>query len=221
MIAKMIKPGTGVVIALGVAAVMGACSSSTAGSPSRGAPVDSGTAQPAPTGSGSSPGSTAAAHGGARNPPFTCTPGFVTTLRGYPVSRLVSHYPVPNVKPDAGIAGRRGLAAYRSGTLDVVYTAESTGLPQGPSRRMYSCFVRYASKAGWRPDRHMNATEKKDHKPGDPSVYYFFDSANRFKGGNALSIGFFTAEQAFGHGSQLQLSMDPNGFLPDLRPPPK
>jgi hypothetical protein len=155
------------------------------------------------------------------NPSFSCTPAFVTTLSGFPVARLVSGYPVPRLKPQPeGLSGQDGVRRLRSGELTVLYTAQSTGLPQGPSKSMYDCFTKYVTRHGWRPDASMDKLSHKSAK--DPVLSFFYDSGSRYRGGNELVAKYFTTQQTIGRtGPQLVIAMDPHGFLPDLPPPPK
>lgn len=218
-----------VAAAIVVALTGTACSSTTSGNPNGtgggtspvrvSSPADS-TTPGAPSAPSSSTASTSSPSAGT-NRPFRCTPGFVTTLHGYPVAALVKHYPVPDLTPEPfDLAGQKGVQGLRQGELDVVYTARSTGLPQGPTTAMYRCFVRHAAVHGWQPDRHMNKLDQKDRKPNDPLSFWFFDSGSRFKGGNELSVTYFTSKQAFGQGNQLEVGIRPNGYLPELPPPP-
>ena len=166
---------------------------------------------------------TAAARSHGPNPPFVCTPAFVTTLTGFPVARLVSGYPVPRLKPQSeGLTGQDGVQRLHSGELTVLYTARSTGLPQGPSRSMYDCFTKYVTRHGWRPDPSMNKPSTKGKSPMDPLLSFYYDSGSRYRGGNELVAKYFTTQQTIMRtGPELVIEMDPSGFLPDLPPPPK
>jgi hypothetical protein len=198
-----------------------ACSSTTSGQPAaRRAPQRaSSSADPATPSSAASP-APSSTQGTGANRPFRCTAQFITTLQGYPVAARVRHYPVPDLTPEPfDLSGQTGLDRLRQGELDIVYTARSTKLPQGPSRAMYRCFVRHAPEHGWQPDTHMNALGKKDKKASDPLSFWFIDSGSKYKGGNELSVTFFTSKQAFGMGNQLEIGIRPNGYLPVLHPP--
>jgi hypothetical protein len=208
----------------------GSTTSGTAGSPAPAGPsagttsgTTSGTsgAAPAPATTSRSADPGAQPTSGA-NPAFHCGPGFVTTLTGYPVARKIRHYPVPKLTPNAhGLAGAEGVRALRSGELDIAYTRESTGLPKGPSRSMYSCFVTYVQQHGWDPDTEQNKVYRKDRKPNDPLLFSLYDSGNRYKGGNELTVRWFTSKANYGLGDLLSVVIEPNQHIPDLPPPPR
>lgn len=208
------------VVAAGAAAVavLAGCSSTTSGAAGHSAAGSSAARPSAPQGRMSTQPAPASSHG--TDPAFTCTPGFVTRLSGYPVAKQVRHYPVPKLTPSPrGLAGRQGLQALQSGQLDVVFNRESTGLPQGPSRAMYDCFVAHVRDHGWAPDVSQNRAYRKHHKAGDPQLISFYDSGSRYKGGNELTVRWFTSKANYGLGALISVLIEPHQYVPDLRPP--
>lgn len=214
------------VLAAAVAAVLAAgCSSTTPGAAGAGRTASATAAGPPPAASqpaGTSGPSTAGSDPtSGPNPAFTCSSAFVTTLTGFPVARKVRHYPVPKLTPTPhGLAGRAGLAAFKRGELDLVYTRESTGLPQGPSRSMYSCFVRQVRARGWAPDTEQNKAFRKHRTKDAPLLYSFYDSGSRYKSGNELTVRWFDSKGNYGLGALLSVIIEPNQHIPDLPPPP-
>jgi hypothetical protein len=217
----------GLAAAVAVVLLAAGCSSTTSGASSTRPPAastggPSAPATPPATGSTSTSAGASPDPTSGPNPPFRCTPGFVTTLSGYPVASKVRHYPVPKLTPNArGLAGNEGVKALKSGELDVAYSRESTGLPHGPSRSMYSCFVKYVQQHGWAPDTEQNKVYRKDRKPNDPLLFSLYDSGNRYKGGNELTVRWFDSKANYGLGDLLSVVMEPNQHIPDLPPPPR
>jgi hypothetical protein len=199
--------------------LLAGCSTTTSGAPQHTAVRPSAPRSTTTTGPAPAPSSSSGPSGGV-NAAFSCTSGFVTTLSGYPVAKRVSHYPVPKLTPSPhGLAGQEGLRALRAGELDVVFDRESTGLPKGPSRAMYTCFLAQVRRHGWAPDVSLNRIYRKDHKAGDPQLFSFYDSGSRYKGGNELTVRWFTSKANFGLGALLSVVMSPHQYLPDLHPP--